>query len=131
MLLFLAAAMPTAARGASPAEYRAAVAAALAAVSAAEGADDAAQAQAVEQVTALLAANGSIANSGGQELTPTNPPLRAALASGDVGDVRTQLEALLAALDAAAAAPRRPQTRRPNWRWCSPVRSFSHPSPAR
>jgi Domain of unknown function (DUF4129) len=98
---------PLAARAASPAEYRAAVATALATAEAAADADEASRAAALSRVSDLLA-TGVVVEVGGRSIATANPPLQAALAAGDLSAVRAQLTALLAALDAAAAAPSPP-----------------------
>ncbi|HLH23984.1 MAG TPA: DUF4129 domain-containing protein [Chloroflexota bacterium] len=107
-LLLVAAGLvaPTAgvARAASPAEYRAAVASALAAVEAADTADEAARAAVLARVAVLLPAELQVDLGDGRSLTVADPALRAALAAGNRDAARAQLTALLAALDAAAAA---------------------------
>ena len=141
LLLLLLVLLPSwAAHAESVVEYRAALAQALALAESATDADEAERAGVVAAITHLLDAISTVDVGGQPPLALVNPPLRAALADGDLARVRANLAALLAALDAvetsnapsatardslAAILARpefRPRAPAPWETWLSPVR---------
>lgn len=105
LILTLSLAPAPAAQAATPAEYQEIVGRALDAVANAVDTDDGERALAGREAGALLAGVGSIDLGNGQMITPVEPALRAALNAGDLATARSQLTALLHALDVAASVP--------------------------
>jgi hypothetical protein len=94
---------PLAAQAMSVAEYRTLVVGAAASLAQLPEDDAAGRAAALATVERTVGAVDVVELPNGGTLRPTNPPLRAALAAGEVDRVQRQLEALADALEWAAA----------------------------